>query len=145
MDFRPVKPDVVKYEMRMVRGEDPITKHQKKPGGFGRFLSGIGKLFGAIAMPLSIIFPPAMIGALGAYGLGKIGDQIQMKSYQKVMQQQMSHQPAGSNVSFPGMEGYLSSGGGKDQGLSPIQADVLNVLYARNDLMMESSHAMEGV
>jgi len=137
VDFRPIKPDMVKYEMRMVRGEDPFMKHQKKPGGFGRFLSGIGKFFGAVAMPLSFIFPPAMIGALGAYGLGQIGDQMQYKSYMKVAQQQATQQ--GTNVSFPGMSGVMGGGPGGGQ-LSSVQADILNVLYSRNDMMMDSAH-----
>lgn len=139
MDFQPIKPDMVKYEMRMVQGQDPFTKHQKRPGGFGRFLSGIGKLFGALAMPFSLICPPAMIGALGAYGLGQIGDQIQYSSYQKAAQQQAAHQT--QNVSFPGMEDMF--GGRPTAPISAVQADVLNVLYSRNDLMMESAHAME--
>lgn len=138
MDFRPVNPDMVKYEMRMVQGQDPFAKHQKQPGAFGRFLSGMGRVLGAVAMPLSILFPPAMIGALGAYGMGKIGDQIQYKAYTKAVGQQQAHQA--TQVSFPGMEGGF---GGAQAALSPVQADVLNVLYARNDLMMESAHAIE--
>lgn len=136
MNYRPIQPDTVKYEMRMVQGQDPFTVHQKKTGGFGRFLSSVGRFFGAIAAPLSFIFPPAMIGALGAYGLGKIGDQIQYKSYSKAMQLGAVHTP--TNAAFPGAEDIM--GGGP---VSPIQADILNVLYSRNDLMMESSHAME--
>lgn len=123
--------------MRMVSGEDPFAKHQKQPGGFGRFLSGVGRLLGAVAMPFSFIFPPAMIGALSAYGLGQIGDQVQQKTYMKSMQQQASHQA--QQVAFPGMEDVM--GGAQ---LSPVQTDVLNVLYARNDLMMESAHAIKG-
>lgn len=139
MDFRPIQPNVVRYEMRVAKGEDPFTKHQKKPGGFGRFLSGLGRVLGAIAAPLSFIFPPAMIGALGAYGVGAIGDQIQASAYKKQMQEQGTHQAA--NVSFPGMEDVFSSP--QAAAISPVQADIMNVLYARNDLMMESAHAME--
>lgn len=142
MDFRPIKPDLVKYEMRMVQGEDAFVKHQRRPGGFGRFLSSIGRILGAVAAPLSIFFPPAMIGALGAYGLGKIGDQIQTKAYQKQAEQQAVHGGA-RNVVFPGMDGAASGGGIRPAALSSVQADILNVLYARNDLMMESAHAME--
>ena len=135
----PIQPDRVKYEMRMVQGQDPFVKHQKRSGGFGRFLSSIGRLFGAIAMPLSFIFPPAAIGALGAYGLGKIGDQIQTKAYTKQMQQQGAHTP--TRASFPGMEAMM--GGSRQASYTPMQTDVLNVLYARNDMMMESSHEIE--
>lgn len=139
MNYMPVQPDLVKYEMRMVQGQDPFVKHQKRPGGFGRFLSSVGRLFGAIAMPLSFIFPPAAIGALGMYGLGKIGDQIQSKAYMKHAQQQSVHQP--TRASFPGMEAMM--GGRRQASYSPMQTDVLNVLHARNDLMMESSHEIE--
>lgn len=140
MDFRPVKPDQVRYEMRMVQGRDPFEKHQKSPGAFGRFLSGVGRLFGALAMPFSIFCPPAMIGALGMYGLGKVGDQIQYSSYMKQAQQQQTHQA--QKVAFPGMEDVF--GGPQVTPLSSVQSDVLNVLYARNDMMMESARAIEG-
>lgn len=140
MNYRSINPDKVKYEMRMVQGQDPFVKHKRKTGGFGRFLSGIGKLFGAIAAPLSFIFPPAAIAAAGMYGIGKIGDRMQYSAYMKGMQRQGVHQ-AGGAAAFPGMEDVM--GGGRQAALSPIQADILNVLYARNDLMMESSRAME--
>lgn len=135
MDFRPVNPDLIKYEVRMVKGEDAFAKHQRTPGGFGRFLSSVGKFFGALAMPLSILFPPAMIGALGAYGLGKVGDQIQYKAYSKAAQENAQTQ----NAVCPGMDDIL----GSPQGISPVQADILNVLYARNDLMMDTASQMK--
>lgn len=135
MEFQPVKPDMVRYEMRMVQGEDPYAKHQKKPGAFGRFLSGIGRFLGAVAMPFSLICPPAMIGALSMYGLGKIGDQVQYSAYNKQVQQQAAHQA--QRVAFPGMEDIM---GGPQ--ITPVQADILNVLYSRNDMMMESAHSI---
>lgn len=141
MNFSPVKPDVVKYEMRMVQGMEPAAVHKKKAGGFGRFLSSIGSIFGAIAAPLSIIFPPAMIGSLGAYGLAKIGDSIQNKAMTKQMNQEAIQNPSMS-ASFPGLAD-IGEGGQVSPGLSSVQADILNVLYSKNDLMMESSHAME--
>lgn len=136
MDYRSIKPDQVKYEMRMVQGEDPFAKHQKRPGGFGRFLSGLGRVVGSLAMPFSLLFPPAMIGALSMYGIGQIGDQVQASAYSKAMQQQAAHQ--GQHASFPGMEDMF--GGAPAYQLSAVQSDVLNVLYARNDLMLESAH-----
>lgn len=138
MEFRPIQPDVVKYEMKMVKGEDIYQKHQKTPGGFGRFLSGFGKLIGTLAMPFSFICPPAMIGALSAYGLGSIGDQVQYKAAEKVMMEQQAHQA--TQVSFPGMEEMF--GGAQGYSISPVQADVLNVLYAKNDLMMDTAHSI---
>lgn len=142
MEFRTVKPDVIKYEMRQVSGEDPLVHAQQhRPGGFGRFLSGLGRILGAIAAPLSIFFPPAMIGALGAYGVGTMGDMIQAKSYQKMAENQAKSQP--QPMSFPGLElegmGPVSMESVGDQGLTPIQKSILNTLYARNDMMMESA------
>lgn len=137
MVFGQIKPDLVRYEMRMVQGQNPFEKHQRQPGGFGRFLSGLGRILGAVAMPLSFFFPPAMIGALSMYGLGSIGDRIQAAAYQKQMKNEAVRRA--TQVAFPGLEG--GAGIMPAGGLSPIQADVLNVLYARNDMMMESSHA----
>ena len=69
MSLNTIKPDLVRYEMRMVQGQNPHVREQKKPGAFGRFLSGMGKILGSIAMPLSFIFPPAALGAAGMYGV----------------------------------------------------------------------------
>jgi len=138
MAFNQIRPDFVRYEMRMVQGEEPFAVHQKRPGGFGRFLSGLGKVLGAIAAPFSFIFPPAMIGALTMYGLGSIGDRIQAAAYNKQMKNEMLRQA--SQVVIPGMEdgGALTLTGGA----FPAE-DVLNVLYARNDMMMESVEKMK--
>lgn len=133
MDFKAVKPDLVRYEMRVAQGQDPFAIHQKKPGGFGRFLSSVGRFFGAVAAPFSIFFPPAMIGALGMYGLGQMGDQIQAKAYMNAAQKGANAQ----TIAYPGMEDTM---GGPQAAMSPMQQDVLNVLYARNDAMLESAH-----
>jgi hypothetical protein len=140
MNFNPVKPDVIKYEMRMVSGENPMAEQQKKPGAFGRFLSGVGKFFGAVAAPLSLIFPPAAIGAAGMYGVGQIGDQMQYKSYQKMMDQQSTPQ----YISYPGMDIVPTPGGvpvSKAPGYQASLMDerVMDVLFARNDMMLESA------
>jgi|GEM_PF-967571 len=141
MNFNPIKPDVIKYEMRMVGGENPIEQQQKKPGAFGRFLSGVGKFFGAVSAPLSLIFPPAAIGAAGMYGVGQIGDQMQYRSYQKMMDQQASPQ----YISYPGMDLSPSPGGvvtSKSPGYQASLNDesVMDILFARNDMMLESAH-----
>lgn len=101
MSFDQIRPDLVRFEMRMVQGLDPSVREQKKPGAFGRFLSGFGKVLGAITAPLSFLFPPLGIAALGLYGAGAIGDQMQAKAYGK-MQEKMQREQA-QNVSFPGL------------------------------------------
>lgn len=143
MQFNPIRPDAIKYEMRMVSGEDPFAVQKKTPGAFGRFLSGVGRFFSAIAAPFSLIFPPAAIGAAGMYGIGQIGDQMQYKQYIKMQQQQQTPQ----YISYPGLDTSGSSGGvvpARAPGLemSQQQQTVMDVLYARNDMMLESAHKM---
>lgn len=134
MNFTPIKPDTIRYEMRMVSGEDPFAQQQKTPGAFGRFLSGLGRFFGAVTLPMSLIFPPAAIGAAGMYGIGQIGDQMQYKAYQKMMQNQSSMQ----FISYPGLD--LSSSASQGMNMSMRDENVMNVLFARNDMMLESAH-----
>ena len=152
MDFSPIKPDVVKYEMRVVSGDNPFEQQQKTPGAFGRFLSGIGRFFGAVAAPMSLIFPPAAIGAAGMYGIGQIGDQMQYRTYMRMQQQQASPQ----YISYPGLDlsdapargGSAFGGGGvvpaKGPGISTSleQEGVMDVLFARNNMMLESAHKL---
>lgn len=140
MNFNPVKPDVIKYEMRTVSGENPMAQQQKRPGAFGRFLSGVGRFFGSVAAPLSLIFPPAAIGAAGMYGVGSIGDQMQYRAYQKQVDQQSSPQ----YISYPGMDMEPAAGGvvtSKAPGFQASLKDeaVMDILFARNDMMTESA------
>ncbi len=137
MDFSPIRPDVVKYEMRLASGENPFVQEQKTPGGFGRFLSGVGRFFAAVATPMSLIFPPAAIGAAGMYGVGQIGDQIQQRSYMNMMKQTPQY------ISYPGLDTPPPQGGiqmmsSGTTGLSAQQETVMDVLFARNDMMLES-------
>lgn len=140
MEFQPVKPDLVKYEMRMVEGENPYQKEQKRPGAFARFMSGAGKVLGSMAMPMSLIFPPAAIGAAGMYGMGAIGDQMQQRIYvnelQKMQQQSMT------SVSFPGLG--VGPGGVQPAAGSVPAADeqVMGILFQRNNAMLESAHGL---
>lgn len=102
MPLNTIKPDLVKFEMRMAQGVDPHEREQRKPGAFGRFLSGLGRVLGSVALPLSFIFPPAAIGAAGMYGLGAIGDGVQAKAYQGAAEK--AKREANMNVSFPGLQ-----------------------------------------
>lgn len=139
MQFSPIQPDLVKYEMRMVQGVDATVKEQKKPGFFGRLLSGLGRVLGAVAMPLSFIFPPAAIGAAAMYGVGSIGDQMQAKAYQK--QAEKMQREGAQQASFPGLQ--------LDASLAPASFDisasderVMNVLFARNDSMTQMAQSI---
>lgn len=135
MEFRPIEPSMIRYEMRMVQGIDPHVREQKKPGFFGRLLSGLGRVLGAIAMPMSFIFPPAAIGAAGMYGLGQIGDQMQVKSAQKQMEKAQREQ--NTQVSFPGLQIDGSSIQPAGFDISASDEQVMNVLFARNDAMTQ--------
>lgn len=139
MNFSPIRPDAVKYEMRMVSGEDPFAQQQKKPGAFGRFLSGVGRFFAAVAAPMSLVFPPAALGAAGMYGLGQIGDQMQSRAYQKLMQNQAAPQ----SISYPGLDLSGGAGGGfspvSSSSFSAQQESAASALFARNDMMLESA------
>ena len=149
MSFDAVRPDVVKYEMRTVGGTNINEHQQKKPGFFGRILSGMGKMLGAVATPLSFIFPPAAIGAAGMYALGYTGDVIQKNAYEKMATQQNS---ASQNLVTPGFDmgvlgGSKSMGGGSMQGspnVSQQTNSVLDVLYSRNGAMLDTVKKFEG-
>ena len=128
MEFTPVRPDLVRFEMRMVQGQDPHVREQKKPGAFGRFLSGIGKVLGSVAMPLSFLFPPAAIG-----------DQLRGRAYQKEMEKVQREQA--TTVAFPGLasgpgEGIRPASG---TAMSPGDEQVMNVLFKRNDAMIANT------
>ena len=132
-----VNPDLVRFEMRMVQGQDPHQREQKKPGAFGRVLSGIGKTLGAIAMPLSFLFPPAALGAAGMYGLGQIGDGMQNRAYQKAYEKAQKNSM--TQVSFPGL-----GVGGSPNNIRPAAGtfeagdqQIMKVLDARSGAMSE--------
>jgi len=138
VDFKPIQPNLIKYEMRMVQGTDPNVQEQKKPGFFGRLLSGLGKVLGAVAAPLSFIFPPAAIGAAGMYGLSQIGDQMQVRAAQKQMEK--TQRESQTNVSFPGLEIGQPGAVPANYDLSAKDERIMNVLFARNDSMNEMAH-----
>lgn len=127
MNFQGVRPDLVKFEMRQTSGRPAWMKEAKRPGFFGRLLSGLGRLVAGVAAPLSFIFPPAALAAAGMYGVGQIGDQIQYRAYQKAMENQSQLQ----NASFPG----LDLGGSSFRPASSVSAQdqrVMDVLFSRD-------------
>jgi len=140
MTLQTVRPDLVKFEMRQTTGRPAWQAEVKKPGFFARLLSGVGKFFGAIAAPLSFIFPPAALGAAGMYGLGSIGDQIQAQSYQKQMEAAGKRNP--ENVSFPGLDlgGFGGIQPASGVGISPKSAMIMDVLFARDGASLSMAH-----
>ena len=131
MEFQGVRPDLVKFEMRQATGTPAWQQEVKRPGGFGRFLSGIGRLFGAVAAPLSFIFPPAALATAGMYGAGAIGDQIQTKAYQRAMDADAKRNP--QNVSFPGLDlGQIGLQPVNQMSVSPQNEMVMHVLFQRD-------------
>ena len=125
----------------MVQGVDPQVREAKKPGFFSRLLSGLGRVLGAVAMPLSFIFPPAAIGAAVAYGGANIGDQMQMRVAQRQMEKQQREQQ--TQVSFPGLEvggPAVRPASGIDYSASDEQ--VMGLLFQRNELMNQTAHAI---
>lgn len=142
MSFSTVQPTLVKYEMRMVQGVDPHVREKRKPGFFGRLLSGIGRVLGAVAAPLSFIFPPAAIAAAGMYGLGKVGDQMQISAYQKQVQKQ---QQAAMPVSYPGMDLSAPNVSPATFDVSAHDAQVMDVLFARGNSQTAMTSGMTNI
>jgi len=132
---------MVRYEMRMVQGVDPNVREQKRPGGFGRFLSGLGKILGSVAMPLSFIFPPAGLAAAGMYGMGQIGDQVQQKAYVNAAEKAAREAP--QQASFPGLEvDGMPAATPASFDLSARDQQVMNVLGARGGSMTDMSQGI---
>ncbi len=143
MDFQGVRPDLVKFEMRQATGTPAWQKEIRKPGFFGRLLSGFGRIAGAVAAPFSFMFPPAALATAGMYGAAGIGDQIQYRAYERAMGS--AAQRNLQNVSFPGLD--LSGGGGGIQpaaaaGVSPNDEMVMNVLFARDQASLSMAHEL---
>ncbi len=151
VDFAGVRPDVIKYEIRRLDGQDINQAQQKKRGGFGRFLSGLGRIVSAIAAPLSFIFPPAGLVAAGAYAGSKVGDMLQQKAAMKMVKDQdrqggQDGQGLGQ-VFIPGLtQTSMDLTRDTTQVFNPTiqrHADnVVNVLVARNDVDTTMAHSV---
>ena len=141
MDFQGVRPDLVKFEMRQATGTPAWEKEIKKPGFFGRLMSGVGRIAGAVAAPFSFMFPPAALAAAGMYGVAGVGDQIQAKNYQRAMES--ASQRNLNNVSFPGLD--VSGQGGiqpASTAVSPQDERIMNVLFSRDSASMSMAQAI---
>lgn len=144
MDFQGVKPTAVRYEMRNVSGVDPYAQEQSKPGAFGRFLSGMGRFAGAVALPLSVLFPPAAIGAAGMYGLAGVGDLSQQNAYQKMLEQQSKVRT--QQLYFPGLDlqgapeaAPVSGPASGDYILSSLDNQIIDTMVAKNFSLQENA------
>lgn len=143
MDFNPVSPDIIKFEMRGMGGDPAAAQEKRKSGGFGRFLSGLFKFIAAPLGVLGAVFPPAMIGAAGAYGLGAVGDQMQARAAAK--NAQASAPPP--QYFFPGVDtgAMVDASASLSPESAPVptamQQRVMDVLYARNDAVIDSTAA----
>ncbi|MBI4125092.1 MAG: hypothetical protein HY609_04270 [Deltaproteobacteria bacterium] len=140
MDFQAVRPDLVKFEMRQATGTPAWAKEIKKPGFFGRLLSGLGRIAGATAAPLSFIFPPAALAAAGMYGVSAIGDQIQYNAYEKAFSS--AAQRDLSNASFPGLDLGNIGIQPATHAISPQDEQIMNVLFARDQASLGMAHAI---
>ena len=61
---------------------------------------------------------------------------MQYKSYQKVMQQQASPQ----YISYPGLDLGSNAGSGAAMQISANDQMIMDVLFARNSMMLEGAH-----
>lgn len=146
MEFNPVNTDTIKYEMRGMSGDTPVTQEKKKTGFFGRFFSGLLKFVTAPLGVLGAVFPPAGLAAAGTYGLSQTIDIAQANSAAKRAAQNVAATP--QSYFLPGIDLGASSGatplsasGTAFMGPTAMQQRVTDVLYARNDAMIDSTAA----
>ena len=145
MDFNPVNTDTVKYEMRGMAGDTPVTQEKKKTGFFGRLFSGLLKFVTAPLSVMGAVFPPAGLAAAGTYGLASTIDVAQANSAAKHASQNVAASP--QSYFLPGIDSAASSAdassGVQATGSAPtaMQQRVTDVLYARNDAMIDSTAA----
>lgn len=142
MEFPRIRPDVVKLELRSMSGE-AIESRVKRPGGFARFLSGVGRFFGAVLAPLSVVFPPAIFGALGAYSASRVGDIMQRKAYEKAASQQT--RDTGPMI-LPGLEQSahdLTKDTAMVKSVSQQDQRMMDLLYARNEMMIDTAQKIK--
>lgn len=145
MDFNPVNADTIKFEMRGMSGDTAVTQEKKKRGFFGRLFSGLLKFVTAPLSVLGAVFPPAGLAAAGTYGLAQTIDIAQANSAARHAAQNAPAQP--QSYFFPGVD----TGGMSDAASAAVptsvrvptamQQRVIDVLYARNDAMVDSTAA----
>lgn len=145
MDFPRLRPDLIKYEVRSISGESIQSQQQKRPGGFARFLSGVGRFFGAVAAPLSVIFPPAIFGALGAMGLSRVGDAMQRNTYQRMMEKRAKESGPMFVPEISQNANDLTRESALVQPISEQDRQLMGMLMAKNDLMLATAQEIKKV
>ena len=139
MDFQGVRPDLIKFEMRQTTGNPAWEKDVKKPGFFGRLLSGTGRIIGGVATPLSFVFPPAALAAAGMYGMAATGDIMQASTYSKIMEAQAARSM--TQASFPGLApDGIAIQPASGTPMSPYNEMVMGVLFSRDQATNAMSH-----
>lgn len=147
MDFNPVNADTIKFEMRGMSGDTAVTQEKKKKGFFGRLFSGLLKFVTAPLSVLGAVFPPAGLAAAGTYGLAQTIDIAQANSAAKHAAQNTPAQP--QSYYLPGVDtgGMSDAASSAAPSSAPVpmamQQRVMDVLYARNDAMMDSTAAFK--
>lgn len=147
MEFNAVNADTIKFEMRGMSGDTAVTQEKKKKGFFGRLFSGLLKLVAAPLSVLGMAIPPAGLAAAGAYGLSQTIDIAQANSAAKRAAQNVPAQP--QSYYLPGVDtgGMSDAASGAAPGStavpSAMRQQVMDVLYARNDAMMDSTAAFK--
>ncbi len=145
MDFNPVNADTIKFEMRGMSGDTAVGQEKKKKGFFGRLFSGLLKFMTAPLSVLGAVFPPAGLAAAGTYGLAQTIDIAQANSAARHAAQNAPVQP--QSYYFPGVDtgGMSAAASSAAPGSTPVptamQQSVIDVLYARNGAMMDSTAA----
>lgn len=145
MEFNPVNADTIKFEMRGMSGDTAVTQQKKKTGFFGRLFSGLLKFVTAPLSVLGAVFPPAGLAAAGTYGLAQTIDVAQAHSAAKREAQNVQATP--QQYFLPGVDtaGLAGASSAASPGSAPVptamQQRVVDVLYARNDAMNDSTAA----
>lgn len=147
MDFNAVNADTIKFEMRGMSGDTAIHQEKKKKGFFGRLFSGLLKFVTAPLSVLGAVFPPAGLAAAGTYGLSQTIDIAQANSAAKRAAQNTPVQPQSyflPGVDTGGMSDAASSAAPNSASVpTAMRQQVMDVLYARNDAMMDSTAAFK--
>lgn len=103
----------------------------------------MGRVLGAVAAPLSFVFPPAALAAAGMYGAAQTGDIVQAHAYTRAIEQRQKEQA--NLVVYPGLD---MGGMGNMQPVSGTQSynardeQVMNVLFTRDNALHSMAESL---